>query len=132
MKDDKVVIVKVNALRHGTISRNEVNATHLWYDVKTKKMHTFYGGQLKFTYANKETQVSVDKLYITKKGLTANIWKIRQWFDENSESLKLEIVENNPSFITFAYKYKKSEELESLESELYSNRFDYEVDKVNA
>lgn len=131
-KKHKIASVKVNASRHGIVSRKEVKNTLLWYDTKTKKMQKFYGGQLKFSYEDGETKVAVEKQYITKKGITGNIWQIRQWFDENNDEMKLELVEENPAYLVFAFKYRDDDELESLESELYLHRFDYEVTEVDA
>jgi hypothetical protein len=130
----KWATVQINALKSGTVGRKEIKTTHLWYDTKTKKMHKFYGGQLKFDYdtETKETKVSVAPLYAFKRGMSANIWQIRQWFSENFDDKVMELVEDATTHLTFAFRYKKDEELENIKDELYAQRFDYDITDINA
>lgn len=130
-----LVTITVRATQTSRKHKVQQNSTHLWYDVHSKQMHTFYGGQLKFAYDANEKRVKpyVVPLCVNTTTKAASIWRVREWFDENGEELGLTLIEDTPTHVTFALPKVQENELKKLqeaaEIALYAERFDYTVEE---
>ena len=128
-------IITVRSSRSSESKLVEVEKTHLWYDTHTKTMKKLVGGKLAFQYdpKTKSQVVTVEPAFEKRKVTRSSIWAIREWFETNGDSLKLTLVDDTNSHMSFALPKDASDrDLKSVENALYRERFAFSVEDHDA